>query len=302
MSIRAGFWTDAEGLRPGWAILLYLVICIAVTAGLFCVIYLLAHFTPAQMQALGTRIDLGVIGALTASETCGVLVAHAVLCRIDRRTWADYGLGAARAASRFGQGAVCGAAMMALLMGMLVLTHGVQLSHPAVPARAVIGSGLQWAAIFLPAAFVEEMAFRGYPFLRAARNMGPVAAAVVTSVCFGLAHLPNGGEALIGVLQVVIIGLVFALAVWRTGSIWWSFGAHAAWNWTQTFVFGASNSGLAGSGGWLASVPAGPAWLSGGATGPEGSLLVLPVMALMAGIIVLTLPQQPRTVAAKALP
>jgi membrane protease YdiL (CAAX protease family) len=242
-----------------------------------------------------------VLAALSGSEGCGLLVAYAVLCRIDRRPWRDYGLGATRALSRFGQGALCGALMMALLVGGLLLTHAVRISQPAAPARTVIESGLQWAAIFLPAAFTEEMTFRAYPFLRAARTMKPVAAAIVTSVCFGLAHLANGGEALLGVLQVVAIGLVFSLAVWRTGSIWWAFGAHAAWNWTQSFVFGASNSGLSSNGSWLSSVPAGPAWLSGGATGPEGSLLALPVLALMAGIILFTLPQTPRGGSGKTL-
>jgi hypothetical protein len=41
---------------------------------------------------------------------------------------------------------------------------------------------------------------------------------------------------------------------------------------------------------FLVSAPAGPDWLSGGAAGPEGSILRLPVELLLAWIVVRTLP------------
>jgi membrane protease YdiL (CAAX protease family) len=109
------------------------------------------------------------------------------------------------------------------------------------------------------------------------------------SIVFGLVHLGNREETVIGILQTMGIGLVFCLAVWRTGSLWWALGAHAAWKWTQSFIFGCANSGLEASGQFLVSTPAGPDWLSGGAAGPEGSILCLPVELLLAWIVVRTL-------------
>jgi membrane protease YdiL (CAAX protease family) len=294
-SERAGFWKGPDGLRTGWAILLFMTIFVVAATILFLLMYVLMHLTLADIQALNTRIVPAVQGSLFFAECAGLLVAYGVMSRIDRRPWRDHGLGGARAGGRFAQGALTGALLMSLLVGVLVLAQAMKTSPSGTPAPLLIESGLQWAVMFLAGAFVEEMMFRGYPFFRLTRAIGPTRAAIVMSLAFGLAHLPNGGEALLGILQVIAIGLLFCLAVWRTGSLWWAIGAHAAWNWAQTFVFGCSNSGLAGSGQWLVSVPTGPVWLSGGSTGPEGSLLVMPILALMAAVIMLTLPFEPRS-------
>jgi uncharacterized protein len=299
---RSGFWKGADGLRSGWAILLFMIIGLSVTAILMRTVFALGLLARPDMTEVLTRLMPGLEAAVFAAVSCGMLVAYGVMSRIDRRPWRDHGLGGSRALVRFGQGALSGAVLMSLLVGALVLTHAMKTGSSGIPARSLIGPGLQWAAMFLPAAFVEEMIFRGYPFFRLARAISPTWAAIVMSLLFGLAHQPNGGEGLAGILLTVVIGLVFNLAAWRTGSLWWSFGAHAAWNWTQTFVFGCSNSGLAGGEQWLVSVPTGPVWLSGGTTGPEGSVLVLPLMALMAWTIVLTLPVASRSGPEAALP
>jgi len=117
-----------------------------------------------------------------------------------------------------------------------------------------------------------------------------VMAAAITALLFWIFYLAAHLTPADIITQVVGIGLAFCLAVWRTGSLWWVLGAHAAWNWTQTFVFGCATSGLPATGQWLSCAPSGPAWLSGGATGPEGSILSLPAFALLAWIAVLTLP------------
>jgi hypothetical protein len=279
-----------DGLRSGWAILLFIAVAAACTAGFFGIVYWLAHFTPADLSAMRTSLLPGVRTALVLAESCGLLVATAVMGKIEGRSWLDYGLRGHRGAALFAQGAFWGALLMAGLVGALVLTHAITIDSSGRGSWPLIGSGLVWAAMFLPGAFVEELLFRGYPFFRIARARGPIRAAIVMSVWFGVAHLGNREETLIGVLQVVSVGLVYCLSVWRTGSLWWAFGAHASWNWTQSFIFGCANSGLVASGQWLMSTPRGPEWLSGGATGPEGSILSIPAMALMAWIVIRTLP------------
>jgi len=106
-------------------------------------------------------------------------------------------------------------------------------------------------------------------------------AAWVTSSVFGLYHTQNTGENWIGVFAAAGIGFVFCLSVRLTGSAMWAIGFHAAWDWTETFFYGTADSGLQGQGHLLTSNPAGsPIW-SGGADGPEGSLLVLGVILLL---------------------
>ncbi|MGA3131806.1 MAG: CPBP family intramembrane glutamic endopeptidase [Terracidiphilus sp.] len=287
---RSTLWMGPDGLRSGWAILLFVAIAAACTVCFFGIVYWLAHFTLADIRAMRISLMPGIRTALVLAESCGLLVATAVMAKLERRSWLDYGLRGRRGVALFAQGAFWGALLMAGLVGILALTHEITIASSGRGSWSLIGSGLVWAAMFLPGAFVEELLFRGYPFFRLARIGKPIRAAIVMSVWFGLAHLGNREEALIGVLQVVSVGLVYCLAVWRTGSLWWALGAHAAWNWTQSFIFGCANSGLAPNGQWLVSTPTGPAWLSGGATGPEGSILSIPAMAVMAWIVVRTLP------------
>jgi hypothetical protein len=92
--------------------------------------------------------------------------------------------------------------------------------------------------------------------------------------------------------------------VWVTGSAWWAIGCHAAWDWAETFFYGTADSGLVAPGHYLSAiVPANakPLW-SGGADGPEGSVLVLGViLLLLAALLVIYGRKKPELLAAQSL-
>jgi uncharacterized protein len=106
-------------------------------------------------------------------------------------------------------------------------------------------------------------------------------AAWVTSVGFGFIHTFNSGENWIGVLAASGIGLVLCVSVRLTGSAWWAIGCHASWDWAESYFYGTADSGFAARGHLLTSTPVGSPLWSGGADGPEGSVLVFPVMLLL---------------------
>ena len=106
-------------------------------------------------------------------------------------------------------------------------------------------------------------------------------AAWVTSTFFGFVHTGNGGENWIGIFAAAAIGFAFCVSIRLTGSAWWAIGCHAAWDWAETFFYGTADSGMKAHGHLLDSQPAGNALWSGGADGPEGSLLVLGVILLL---------------------
>ena len=58
-------------------------------------------------------------------------------------------------------------------------------------------------------------------------------------------------------------------------------GCHAGWDWAQSYFYGTSDSGLIIEGHLLSEHPTGPALWSGGTTGPEGSLLIFVLLAIM---------------------
>ncbi len=106
-------------------------------------------------------------------------------------------------------------------------------------------------------------------------------AAWVTSTLFGYIHLGNKGENWIGIFAAALIGFVFCVSVRVTGTAWWAIGCHAAWDWAETYFYGTADSGMIARGHYLSTSPAGNALWSGGADGPEGSLLVLGVILLL---------------------
>jgi membrane protease YdiL (CAAX protease family) len=78
-----------------------------------------------------------------------------------------------------------------------------------------------------------------------------------------------------------MVSLLLALSVWFTGSLWWAIGFHAAWDWGQSFLYGTPDSGVLVRGHYLSSRPRGSVLLSGGETGPEGSIYAVGLLLLL---------------------
>jgi membrane protease YdiL (CAAX protease family) len=122
---------------------------------------------------------------------------------------------------------------------------------------------------------------------KAAPRSGFWCAAWVSSTLFGFIHVGNPNEAWIGIFAAAFIGFVFCVSVRVTGSAWWAIGCHAGWDWGETYFYGTADSGLTPQGSYLTGSPAGnPLW-SGGAVGPEGSLLVLAAILLLLALVLL---------------
>jgi len=122
--------------------------------------------------------------------------------------------------------------------------------------------------------------------LRNAPSSGFWNAAWLTSTFFGYVHTFNPGESWIGIFSAAAVGFVFCASIRLTGSAWWAIGFHASWDWAQTFFYGTADSGLAPKGHFLTTAPAGAVLWSGGSDGPEGSVLVIPVVVLVLLILI----------------
>jgi hypothetical protein len=122
--------------------------------------------------------------------------------------------------------------------------------------------------------------------LRKVEGRGFWYAAWVTSTLFGFVHTGNGGENWIGIFSAAAIGFVFCVSVRLTGSAWWAIGFHAAWDWGLTYFYGAADSGNVAVGHFLSTNPVGNELWSGGADGPEGSLLIVPLLVVILTVVV----------------
>lgn len=123
-----------------------------------------------------------------------------------------------------------------------------------------------WTAINLSlmSGFAEELLFRGILFRYIERTGGSWAALLITSAMFGAAHLANPNAGLIPAAAIAVeAGLLLGAVYMLTGRLWAAIGLHAAWNFTQGWIFGLPVSGGGGGDGMVRGQLAGPAALSG---------------------------------------
>lgn len=220
-----------------------------------------------------------------------VLLATWIVSRMEKRPLDDYGIPPRQVFGvRFWEGFLWGFAMLSAIVLVLRATGHFQIDSVALTGGAVLRYGFGWGAVFLAVALHEEFTFRGYWLFVFCRRFGFWAGALFTSVIFGIAHLGNSGENVLGILQVVVIGLLFCLTIRRTGNLWFAVGFHAAWDWAETFFYGAPDSGLLGVGHYLNTSVQGPKWLTGGSAGPEGSVIAFLVILLCALLVHLRFP------------
>jgi membrane protease YdiL (CAAX protease family) len=126
----------------------------------------------------------------------------------------------------------------------------------------------------------EEMLFHGYAFQSLMAGLGPFATIFPVGVIFGLLHMGNPDATWLSTGNTVGFGIVFGYAVYKTSGLWLPIGLHFGWNIAMPF-FGVKISGITMRvTGYEMTWNASPLW-SGGAYGPEGSLLTTGVLVLM---------------------
>jgi CAAX protease family protein len=177
------------------------------------------------------------------------------------------------------RGLILGALPAAAVIALAVVVGGARFTpDTGTPADYLRRVGLT-VLVLAPAALSEEVMFRGVPQVLLAGVWGRVMALLVTSAAFALAHLFNPNLTHLAVVNIWIAGLFLGAAFYLPGGIWTSFGAHLGWNATLA-ACDAPVSGLPFAIPWFDYQPGGPAWLTGGAFGPEGGLIATLSIAL----------------------
>lgn len=279
---KPGWWRGPGGVRAGWRAAMFL----ALLMGFIFAEALLASRLPLPRPTLGGLLTPDFLVFNEALLLVPAILASFVMLRLEGRALAAAcGLTDARRLRRCALGFAAGTVVLgALVLALLLSGHG-RLAWNGLGTRDIAAYAVIWAAASLLIGFVEEFTFRGY-LLQALSRGGVWPAIIITSLIFGGVHYSEIGEGLLGVGNAALAGAVFALLIRRTGSLWASIGFHGGWDYGENFVFGAHDSGQACAFTLLQLSPAGVPWLSGGATGPEGSLLATGILAA-AGVAIL---------------
>jgi hypothetical protein len=279
------FYND-RGLRAGWRLLIYCGMIFILVLGAGAIAKRIgsgqakgapsSDFARAIFQAIGELILFLVL-----------LFLAWIMSKIERRNVGVYGLPLQRTAiSRFVRGYfLWGFLPLALLLLFLRALHVFYFGNVSPLNSQILGWGALWFFVFLLVGFFEEFSFRGYFLYTLADGIGFWPAAIIQAILFARVHMGNGGETRIGIIAAGVFALFAAATLWRTGNLWLAVGAHAGWDWGQSFFFGVNDSGIQVPGHLLnPHLAKGPDWLTGGTVGPEGSVLTLILWVLMTAL------------------
>jgi len=277
-SITKRIFVGPNGLRAGWRLLTFMAVVMAMSAVARMII---KRFFPAALDP--TQLTPMRIIAPDLLFCVILAVAACIMSEIEGRRLGQYGLPISEALGKnFRLGLLIGLVASSGTVLAIFALHGVRFTSAAIHGAAILTAAAAWGLAFLLSGLAEEFLFRGYAQFTLTTGMGFWASAFLLSGLFGLVHATNGGETIVGDLSVVSFGLLLCLFLRRTGNLWCAVGFHLGYDWGQTFLYGVPNSGLLPSQSLLNASLSGPRWLTGGAVGPEASIVCPIVLAIVA--------------------
>ena len=279
--------------RPRWH---PLVRCVLFLVASLAVQTLAAGLLPLGFRAAGRELELagmGLVLLFVLTAPLLVLLTLPFLRWLDRRDLASLGArwpdGGPPRALR--QAVTVPLSTLALLGIWTLLVEILPASDVEIagrsPAAAGAGGAVQLLLFllgFLCQGGVEEWIFRGYMYSALKERWHWWVAALVTSAGFALMHALNPNVSAAALLNVFLAGLLLALLVERSGSLWSATLAHGVWNFAVASLASLPVSGVRVFH-LLETSVSGPQAVTGGGFGPEGSLLLtglgVPIAALL---------------------
>lgn len=134
--------------------------------------------------------------------------------------------------------------------------------------------------LFITLSVFEELVFRGIIYRVTEESLGTNLALIISALFFGLAHLPNEHANAISVASAASGGILAGLLFSMTKRLWLPIFFHAGWNWAQASL-GVAVSGIVELSGFVQSRIEGPELITGGAFGPENSILTIGLVLML---------------------
>jgi len=280
---RIFFSADEPRLRAFWRLTLH---------GGLILTFLLVLGIPLAMLALFTNSGGTLFTSLEWSAIWGLLAillaTWVARIKLDRRSMTSLGL---RRSRRAMADLITGFSIPALLLGLIFLLYLLlgwlkvdgyawhAQNAPALLENLVVG-----LLMFIAVGIQEEVLSRGYHLQNLMEGINLPWGVILSSAIFAGLHLANPHSGLLPMLGIFAAGLLFAFAWLRTRQLWLAIGLHIGWNFFEGTIYGFPVSGTP-SFSLIRTSITGPVVLNGGLFGPEGGLLILPIIALGALLV-----------------
>jgi membrane protease YdiL (CAAX protease family) len=283
------FFNNAGMLRSGWRVTVYLF-AFVLSAFLLSVIGQTALASLQFESAPGTSIFLvtNAVLSLVAAIVIGWLCAK----YLERLPFRSLGLAFTNGwLKHLLIGSIVGASTLGLAVFIAFIFGGLRFSvnSDSTPTEIAYSLAVSFLVFGAAAAF-EEVLFRGYILQTFARAGLAWLAIILTSFFFCLVHMGNPNSDFISSTNTLLAGFWFGIAYLKTRDLWFVWGLHLMWNWTQGFIFGIEVSGITSVTEFplLKEIDHGPTWLTGQEYGIEGGIACT-IAILLSGILICVL-------------
>lgn len=239
----------------------------------------------AQVAVWSLRGTLGTLPTAALSATIasvgGWAAYGAFVRRFERRTVTEFG--GAGAGRELAAGLVLGLSLIALVIGVLALLGAYRVAGIGDPSSLVLA-----LLMSIGAGTIEEIMLRGVVFRLVEEWGGSWLGILLSALLFGAGHAATPHASVTGMVAIAVeAGVLLAAAYLLTRRLWLPIGIHIGWNLAEGGIFGVPTSGWPIRG-VLRGELSGPEWLSGGAFGPEASIVTIAVcLALATSLLVL---------------
>jgi len=230
----------AEAGKAGFKPKIWLLLLIFL--GVYLLPLMLSNDFGSMFSRVGSlKVTIRNLMLLIPTATCLLYVL-----KIEKRSWSSMGFIRKKAFRQYIYGFLLAAAMISLSVGIGLVTGTLEYG-----GRSHFAGGLGAAVLMLAGWMIqglsEEVAFRGYLTVSMANRTPVVWAILLSSLVFGLLHILSGTVWLIGLLNLMVFGVYYALFFLRMGNIWNVAAQHAAWNFFYQNIYGMGTGRVDGS-------------------------------------------------------
>lgn len=217
--------------------------------------------------------------ALLAAAACSLLLVAVLFCAYaDRQPLSALGLHLAGFKKHGLMGLMAAITLLSATLSVIEMMYSTHFEIGTAAGSDVVS----WLMVMLLVAVCEEVFFRGYIQRNLQHSLPGWLALVISSALFALMHADNPGQHWLALPGIFIGGLLLGINYLYTGNLWFGIGLHVGWNALLGPVLGMQVSGIQPAA-IIHTQLKGPAWLTGGSFGLEGSVVYMALsLALLA--------------------
>lgn len=286
------FNSNEKRLKTGWRIFIFLIIFFSFTTIIFLVKPLFGDITK---RFFLENYSLIIVAILSFGATLSVLMSRKWL---DKKSFISLGLKwNIQSLKDLVFGFVLSAVMAGLFFTILIyfgliefnginfnsmnLNGGNNFDFIKFMSVMSIGSLCLILLEHILVGYWEELVFRGYLFQNMIDGLGIKTAIIISCLLYGFIHYANPNATVLSSLILISFGFLRLYGYLSTKMLWLSMGMHIGWNFFQGPIFGFTASGHKKATLLQHTFVSKEQYLTGGEFGPEGSILIIPIIILV---------------------